>query len=119
MTCTYIKENGDSCNAQVMKDKSFCFFHAPETEEQRKLAVKNGGLASRKNNVSLQSRDIKDARGIIIVVEETINLLRAGQIHPNYSNSIFLGCNVLLKAQEQGEIEARLEEIEKKLDTTK
>ncbi|MBI4037793.1 hypothetical protein HY382_01975 [Candidatus Curtissbacteria bacterium] len=117
MGCKFIRENGDVCKARALIGKNYCFFHNPESKEDLAVAVRNGGLNSRKNNLSLPQRAIRSPRDVIIVIEETLNHLRAGNIHPNYSNSIFIGCNALMKAHEQSEIITRLNEIEKKLGT--
>lgn len=112
MNCQFIKDSGDTCKARVIKGGDFCFFHNPDSKEERQLAVKNGGFNSRKNNLDLPKRVIRTSNDIVLVLEETLNHLRGGNIHPNYSNSIFIGCNILLKALEQSEVMQRIEAIE-------
>lgn len=116
MDCQFTKDNGDSCKAKTVKDSPFCVFHNPEYQETRRIAARNGGLNSRKNSLDLPQRTIRTPNDVVLVLEETLNYLRAGNIHPNYSNAIFIGCNVLLKALEQSEVMQRIEAIENTLN---
>lgn len=116
MNCQFKKKNGAACKAKAVKDSDYCFFHNPEFKENRQLAVRNGGLNSRKSSINLPQRVIRTPGDVVMVLEETLNHLRAGNIHPNYSNSIFIGCNALLKAYEQSGILNRLNEIEQILN---
>lgn len=116
MSCLFVKDSGDTCKAKAVKDSDYCFFHDPAHEEDRQLAVRNGGLNSSKNQLNLPQRVIRTPKDVVLVLEETLNHLRAGKIHPNYSNSIFIGCNTLLKAYEQSEVVRRIELIENTLN---
>lgn len=115
MTCQFIKENGETCKARTISGSGFCFFHNPESKQNHLVAVRTGGLNSKKNDVIMPKRAIRKSQDVISVIEETLNLLRAGEIHPNYSNSIFIGCNTLLKALEQTDIYNRLKDLEQRI----
>lgn len=112
MNCQFIKKNSDKCQALSTKNSRFCFFHNPESKKDHQLATMSGGLNSRKNSLDLPQRVIRTPREVVLILEETLNHLRAGNIHPNYSNSIFIGCSTLLKALEQSEVMQRIEAIE-------
>jgi len=115
MQCDFIKKDGTRCHAKAINESSFCYFHNPDSQQSHQLAVRTGGLNSKKNNVALAKRAIQTPQDVILLIEETLNLLRAGEIHPNYSNSIFIGSNALLKALEQVEVYQRVKELEHKI----
>ena len=119
MNCKFIKNSGDLCKVRAVKNSDYCFFNNPDSKKDRQLAVRNGGLNSRKNSLALPQRVIRTPSDIVLVLEETLNHLRAGNIHPNYSNSIFIGCSTLLKAYEQSEVLQRLEAMEERINNTK
>ncbi len=119
MNCKFTKDSGSVCKAKAAKGSDYCFFHDPASKEDLELAVRNGGLNSRKNSLDLPQRVIRTPRDVVLVLEETLNHLRAGNIHPNYSNSIFIGCSTLLKAYEQSEVMQRLEAMEERINNTK
>lgn len=111
--CCLVKENDTRCQAFAQKDSDYCFMHDPEKVEERALAVTKGGELSRKNVLDLEPIEIKSYEDAIVVLEETINLLRAGKVHPNFSNSIFLGCRTLLTALEAARGGGRAETVER------
>ena len=63
-----------------------------------------------KNNVRMN-----DISGVNRVIQRTINALIQGDIEEGLARSIFYGCNILYKGLQIGDIEARLEELEKQL----
>lgn len=116
MRCEFVKQNDQRCRAQAVNGSEYCFFHSPENEGKRLEAATRGGAASKKNQTNLAKRNIKNADDVMEVLEETINLLRGSKIHPNYSNSIFIGCNTFLKAYEQSKLLGRLRKLETALE---
>ena len=103
MKCQFIKKNNKECEAKALKGEKYCFYHSPKQKEKRKLASANGGLRSKKNNLRLTPIEIRNPQDIVVILAETLNLLRSGKIYPNYANSVFIGCNIFLKAHKESE----------------
>lgn len=103
MKCKFIKKNSKECEAKAIKDEKYCFYHSPKQKKKRKLASANGGLRSKKNNLDLPPVKIQNPKDIVIVLAETLNLLRSGKIYPNHANSVFIGCNIFMKAHKESE----------------
>lgn len=117
MTCTFIKPDGQQCNANATKDGKFCFFHSPNYKEKKALAVIKGGL-NRKHYeaygeaVKLESpKDIKSLLGLVI------NKLWTGEMPSNQpANSIGFLARCFLDAHEASEVETRLDGLEERLN---
>ncbi len=105
MQCQFIKPKKERCNAKILKGEKYCFYHSDKTKRARLEASSKGGTLSRKNNLDLSPKTIEKPSDILEIVAETLNLLRGGRIHPNYSNAIFIGCNTFLKVFEKAEYE--------------
>lgn len=113
--CKYIRKNGQRCNAFAIKGGDYCFTHAPEKEKARGIARVEGGV----KRVVLSSSIIRLKRGkikdVMRFLAKTITDVREGQISPQVANSVFMGCNSLLKCFEIYEIEEKLVKIERQI----
>jgi len=112
MQCTYIKENGIRCDAQAMKEAPFCFSHNPDTKEEKHLAVVRGGENSRRIDIRLPPMELRSPKDVILLVSDTINGVRSGELPPNVANTIGFLSGHLLKAMEISDIEVRLSALE-------
>ncbi len=101
MQCKLIKNDKKRCKAIVLKGGEFCYYHSPKNRDDRVAASSRGGENSKKNNVKLTPVKISNPEDVLKIVSETINLLRSGKVHPNYANSIFIGCNTFFKSYEK------------------
>lgn len=112
MKCAYIQANGRTCQANAMKESSFCFVHNPETKEQHALAVTKGGQLSRKDKLSLPPIVMKSPSDIVAILEEVTNGVRSGAIPSQMANTLAYVCSHALKAMEASTLDDRLELVE-------
>ena len=110
--CSFIKENGERCNAIPMKGSSYCFSHNPDVEVERHMALVKGGLASKKVELNLEPLSIKDPKEVATLLESTINGVRSGEIPPNIANTIGYLAGHVLKALESSNLDQRVEMVE-------
>lgn len=115
--CTFIKSNGKRCKANATRGSRYCFTHNPDYSEEKKLAVRKGGL-NRKLYLDYwkpveKPKDAKDIKGLLaeLIVAVLNGELPAGS--PLNSLAYLIRC--FLDACERGEIEERLDDIEKKI----
>lgn len=114
MQCTYLKANGDQCQANAMKNAEYCFTHNPATREQHAAAVTEGGKnSSKKDLINLDPLQLRDPDNAIDLLEQTINGVRDGSIPPNIANTVGYLTGHLLKAIEAADLSKRLETIER------
>ena len=117
--CEY-KNNGKSCRAYAMLGSKYCFWHDPSTIRKRAEARKKGGLNRRiiKNN-NHEHYQIKTVKDINAILELAIN--EAHSLVSSQSKLRTLGylCQIALKGQELGNLEERLDAIEKIMEESK
>lgn len=119
MKCTYIKEDKGPCNANSMTGSEYCFTHNPTTRKQHSLAVKKGGLTPKKlyleNSEPVEINDAGDAKKFL---SKVINDVWQGKIPATpVANTFGFLVRCFLDAHEKSEIEDRLDEIEKKINS--
>ena len=114
--CHYIKSNRSRCRAHARHGSIYCFFHDPDSTIERNAARKNGGRErSRRAAVlpaSTPDRPLATASDVNVLLAETINQVRRGEVDPRISNAIGYLAGILLKAREQEEMEQRLARLE-------
>lgn len=105
------------CNAYSMKDSNYCFRHNPDTNEARSLASSKGGQnrtlkGSWGHKVKLSSpKDIK------VFLGQVINGVWSGEIPVQVGSSMGFLTRCWLDAHEATEVQIRLDNLEKKLDS--
>lgn len=116
MQCTYIKNDQQRCKARAMKDSVYCFTHNPETRQEHALAVVKGGKnSSRRDLLDMDSISLQKPAEVVVLLEETINGVRTGEITPNIANTIGYLSSHLLKAIQIADLDQRLSILEKVL----
>lgn len=112
-------KNDIKCNAYALKGKDYCFTHDPDSAEKRAIARREGG----NKHVVLYNSTIKLKRGkvksVIRFIGQTVCDVREGVVPPQIANSVFIGCNVLLRCFEVYNIEEKLSKIEKYVEKSK
>jgi hypothetical protein len=111
MQCTYIKADGTQCNAQAMTQSEFCFSHDPETQEDKELAVRKGGLAPKGKEEPLPPMPITNPTEILALIHDTINRVRTSPMTHHKANCIGYLASIALKTMEVGELDEKLELI--------
>jgi hypothetical protein len=60
---------------------------------------------------------IESCQDVAILISETINQVRRGELDPRVANAVGYLANVLIKAVEQGDTEKRLKDLEAAVKT--
>ena len=113
--CRFIKTDKQKCKAWAMSDSEFCYFHNPDISEAEKKEIQSKGGQANKIKVlkPLLPITIKQGDDVILLLEDTINKVRAGEIDLRVANSIGYLAGHLLKAIEIAKLEGRVEIIER------
>lgn len=112
MDCTYIKDNGEKCQAKAIKGSELCFSHNPDMEGEKLLAVSKGGMATKRVHLDLTPVEVRNPQDVRYLLEDTINRVRTGEMPVNIGNSIGYLTGHVLKAIEVYELQGKLEELE-------
>lgn len=112
--CEYIhEETGEECQGFAL-ESGLCFSHDPNYKDEKMAAVTKGGLAPKKIKLNLTPISIKTTADVLLILEETINGVRSGQIPcSNPANTIGFLCSHVLKAIEISTLEVKLEAIDR------
>ncbi|MCC6680719.1 MAG: hypothetical protein IT445_07435 [Phycisphaeraceae bacterium] len=115
--CEYRKDDGTPCRAAAMHGSAYCFFHDPAQTEKRQEARRTGGRERcRPATVVEPIGDdgpldrVQDVAGLLA---ETIHQVRGGKLEPRIANAVGYLASTLLKALQAGELEQRLEQLER------
>jgi|GEM_PF-6444061 len=91
----------------------YCFSHSPKYKEAKLLAVKKGGLNRKHFQCYGEPINLQTPHDITVFLGEVINGVWTGKIPANQpANTLGFLCRCFLDAYEQGEMEARLKELE-------
>lgn len=114
--CPAFTTEGKPCSAQPQSSSPYCFWHDPEKETDRKLAVTKGGLSGRPRPmpVDTPNPDLRSPRDVIELMQNTTGAVLRGELSPQLANSAAYNATVALKAMEI-EISDRLEKLERNL----
>lgn len=115
MRCTFTKANNQQCKAFSMSNSDFCYLHNPKIDKEYKKANQSkGGKANALIvHTPLPALQIRTPQEVILLLEDTINRVRAGEIEARVANSIGVLSGQLIKAIEISNIETRVEVIER------
>lgn len=113
-SCTATTTNGSRCRAAALDGSRYCFFHDPgRAAERRQARVLGGRQGTAKTLASdIPDVDIASSQDVVRLVAGTINDVRKGRMDPRVANAVGYLANVLLKAIDQGDVEARLAMLE-------
>lgn len=112
--CEYINpETTERCNGFAL-ESGLCFSHDPSKAEEKQQAVVKGGQALKKVKLNLPVVSIKTIEDVVMVLEETINAVRSGDIPTsNPANTIGFLCGHILKALELNQVDTKLDAIDR------
>jgi len=73
-----------------------------------------GGSRNRMKTLAPDAPDVtvRNCEDVVRLLAESINQVRKGQLDPRVANAVGYLANVLIRALEQGEVEARLAALE-------
>ena len=113
--CKAMTKAGKECRAPRLSGSDYCFFHDPETCEERRISQSRGGLAKLIRTELQPVFDdvpVQSAADIVTLLGGTINDVRTGRIDPRIANAVGFLAGVALRAIEQVELEEKITELE-------
>jgi hypothetical protein len=114
--CQFRKEDGKRCGANAQPANGLCVFHDPARAGDGHRARQAGGVHRSHSAAVLPSdtpdHPLGDTNQVSVLLADSINRLRRGQLDPRVANSMGYLTSVLLRSLEQGPIEERLAKIE-------
>jgi hypothetical protein len=114
--CSGIRADGGRCGAQAIRSSEYCVNHHPDYEDARRRRNSKGGRRGGRGRPRLELADINrrlsDLADDVLAdeVEKGVAAV-ASQVLNVYLRAV----SVEMKAREQEELEARLEEVEELL----
>ncbi len=117
MLCAYIKANKERCKAHKLISSEFCFRHDPNCVQKAQQASQDGGI-NRSPSVAFQEEfRLKTTKDIQKLLSKVINGVWQGKVPIKVGSSIGFLTRCWLDAYEKAELEKRVGELEKKMDT--
>jgi len=115
MQCSFIKPDGTQCNANAMSDSTFCYTHNPDISDEEKREAKQRGGQNRAVAISepLPPLAIVEPNDAVLLIVDTINRVRAGELDIRVANCLGFLTDKLLKAFEVSKLNDRVEIIER------
>ena len=112
--CEKIKRDGQRCRGTAMEGSGYCYFHNPAMEKQRKAAQQRGGRANRAPVLPADVPDVQleSSKDIAVLLAQTINQARKGQIGPKVAGTIGYLASSLGRVLETSNLEERLARVE-------
>jgi hypothetical protein len=111
--CSGSRVDGGSCQAQAMRNSEWCINHHPDYEQARRRRASRGGRRGGRGRPITELASLRDENADIR------RRLLEGELPPNVAavavqsiNTDIRAVGATLKAREEEEITARLEELE-------
>ena len=108
--CSFIKPNGEQCEAYSLTNSPFCFVHAPELEGKRDLARRLGGR--HKEEIAGIPLKIASAEDVLDLLSLAVGELVAMPATVAQAKAIVNAASALLDTLEMVEFERKLDELE-------
>jgi hypothetical protein len=113
--CESRKKNGERCGAHAQTANGLCVFHDPARVSEGRRARRAGGITrSRAAEVlpcDTPDHPLGNTKQVSLLLADSINQLRRGQLDPRVANAMGYLASVLLKALDQ-RLEERLTLLE-------
>jgi len=116
--CKYVKKDKTRCKAFAMTGSEYCYFHNPSiSEEQKKLTQTRGGANRSVMTITkpLPPMTLETPKDVVLLLTDTINRVRAGELDVRIANCIGVLTGHLIKALEVAQLNDKLEAIEQLL----
>jgi hypothetical protein len=113
--CHFRKKDGGHCGANAQPANGLCVFHDPATADDG-LRARQAGRVHRSQAAAVLPSDtpdhpLGDTNQVSVLLADSINRLRRGQLDPRVANAMGYLASVLLKALDQ-RLEERLAHLE-------
>ena len=118
--CTAITRGGERCSRVAIDASGLCYSHNPNRADARKRSARKGGKRGGRGRPVVELASIKEKlEGLADdVLAGSVGRSDAAVVSQIY-NVVLRAISTSLKAREQEELEARVEELEALLDTQK
>ena len=118
MQCKHTKENGEQCNGNAMTGSDFCYTHNPDISEEEKLEAKARGGSNRALTINnpLPVMPINEPQDAIMLIADTINRVRAGELDIRTANCLGFLTDKLLKAFEVAKLNDKVDFVNQLLE---
>jgi len=115
MQCSFIKPDGTQCNANAMSGLDYCYTHNHDISDEEKREAKQRGGQNRAVAISepLPPLAIAEPNDAVLLIVDTINRVRAGELDIRVANCLGFLTDKLLKAFEVSKLNDRVEIIER------
>ena len=118
--CEHVKPDGERCRAAAMHGSAYCFFHDPEQADKRRGAQQAGGRERCRPMLIAspagEEAPLERVQDVAELLSDTIHQVRRGDLEPRVANAVGYLAGTLLKALQAGELEERVEQLERLLD---
>ena len=117
MKCKFIKPDGTQCNANAMSGLDYCWTHNPDISDEEKREAKQRGGQARALTIAnpLPALPITEPNDAVLLIVDTINRVRSGELDIKTANCLGFLTDKLLKAFEASQTNDKLERIERLL----
>ena len=117
MKCKFIKPDGTQCNANAMSGLDYCWTHNPDISDEEKREAKQRGGQARALTIAnpLPALPIIEPNDAVLLIVDTINRVRSGELDIKTANCLGFLTDKLLKAFEASQTNDKLERIERLL----
>ena len=114
--CTATTNAGNPCSAQSRPGQSFCLWHDPEAEAERRQNAAKGGksrsnLSRLKRSLPVEQLTFDDVQGVL---GAALRDLLAGKLDPPVANAAANVARAFAAIAQAGEMEMRLRQLEEK-----
>lgn len=111
MQCNFVKPNNESCEAHAMHKSQFCYLHNPSiSQEEKRDSQSRGG---KENQIVIKTPlppiKLTNPKDVIVLLEDTINAVRGGEMDVKIANCLGFLTDKLLKAYEVGELSDKVQ----------
>lgn len=114
MQCKHQKESGEQCGGNAMTGADYCYTHNPEISQEEKREAKAKGGSNRAVGLkkALPELQIKKMPDVALLLVDTIQRVRAGEMDIRVANCLGVLSGQLMKALEITDLESRMEQLE-------
>lgn len=104
-----------------MQGSEFCYLHNPEVSQEEKRDARSRG--GKENQIILRAPlpplKLGNAKDVIVLLEDTINGVRSGELDVRIANCLGFLTDKLLKAYEVAELNDKVDAMERFLEKRK
>ena len=113
--CAATRANGEPCNARALPSRPMCWAHDAGSREKATEARRRGG--ENKANARRAAKHIPaDMKALASQLMAAISEVYAGELEPKRLTAMASGAGATVRVHEVGELEARLEELERRAE---